>query len=272
VVGYAPTMTTTIISTITQVIAGAAIVVQSRHRTNTFLDEINNNFFRPRGLYALLMTYKPSRCKWSSAPTNISHAIVESADPQGLSHKFTNNLKFSAGKSHTELEMPEAAPLIFPTIDAAIDDQNPESAAKKENALKTVGKFVSEYMDRRAQAEYNAENPNSSLAVPQGKPFASRYADPTHSANNGHLIGLVTGGNYDPRAQWKSRRPIGRFRKAIGTDKPLKKMIRANVLYLMIVNMPSEEEMAAARADMEREKREKKERKSRGEYVDDDEN
>lgn len=241
-----------------QVVAGAAIILQSRHRTNTFLDEINHHFFRPRGLFAMLMSYKPSRHNWSSAPTDISQSIAKYADPEGLSHKFTNNMKFSAGKSHGEMELPEAAPLIFPTLDAAVDDSNPEHAAKKQNAFKKSGKFVSEYMDRRAQADYNAENPNSSLAVPQEKKFASRYADPTHPAVNGGLIGLVTGGKIDPIARRRARGPIGRLRKATGTNKGLSKIVQANVLYLMIVNMPNEEEMAEARRQMEREKEEKK--------------
>lgn len=262
------------ISTSIQTLAGAAIVTQSRHRTNTFLDEINNHFFRPRGLYAMLMSYKPSRTKFSSAPTDISHSIVKSADVEGLTNKFTNNLKFSAGKSHGEVEMPESAPLIFPALDAAMSDQNPEAAAKKQNAFKKSGKFIAEYMDRRAQAEYNAENPDSTLTVPQERHFASRYSDPNHPANSGHLLSLVTGGKFDPRAQMGQRRakmPIGRVRKATGTDKPLRKILRANVLYLMVVNMPSGEEMEAARAEIEREKREKKEKKARGEHVEEDE-
>ena len=238
--------------------AGVAITIQGRHRINTFLDEINNTFFRPRGLYAMLMTYKPSKHSWSSAPTNINHSIAKSAEPEGLSHRFTNNLKYSGGKSHTEMEIPKAAPLIFPTLDAAVEDQDPEAAVKKANAFKKSGKFISEYMDRRAQAEYTADNPNSSLSVPQEKAFASRYADPTHPASSGSLISLVTGGNVDPRARRRARGPIGRIRKAAGVDKPIRKYLRQDVLYLMIVNMPTEEEMAEAKREMEREKKEKK--------------
>ena len=211
----------------------------------------------------MLMTYKPSRHSWTSAPTDITQSIAKSADPEGLAHKFTNNLKFSGGKSHTEMEIPKAAPLVFPALDAAIDDPNPEAAAKKENAFKKSGKFIGEYMDRRAQAEYNADNPNSSLAVPQDKQFASRYSDPNHPANSGSLVSLVTGGNIDPRARRRNRGPIGKIRKATGTDKPLRKYLRQDVLYLMIVNMPTEEEMAEAKERMEREKREKKDKENK---------
>ncbi|KAL6720248.1 hypothetical protein ACLMJK_002169 [Lecanora helva] len=260
-IGYVPTLSAQIASMVVQLSAGAAMITQSRHRVNTFLDEINNTFFRPRGLYAMLMTYKPTRHSWTSAPTDITQSIAKSADPEGLSHKFTNNLKFSGGKSHTEIEIPKAAPLIFPALDAAVDDANPETAAKKENAFKKSGKFIGEYMDHRAQAEYNYDNPNSSLSVPEGKPFASRYSDPNHPANSGSLISLVTGGKVDPRARRRRRGPISRIRKATGTDKPIRKYLRQDVLYLMIVNMPTEEELTEAKRRMEVEKKEKKERK-----------
>jgi len=148
---------------VVQLLAGAAIVTQSRHQTNTFLDEINNHYFRPRGLYAMLMTYKPSRHSWSSAPIDITRSITKSTDPDSLTQKLTNNLKFSSGKSHTEMEIPHAAPLIFPALDAAATD--PEAPAKQASTFQKSSNFISDYMDRRAQASYSAENPSSSLSV-----------------------------------------------------------------------------------------------------------
>ncbi len=41
--------------------------------------------------------------------------------------------------------------------------------------------------------------------------------------------------------------------------------MRQNVLYLMVVDMPSEEEMGEARREMEREKREKEKKEGHGE-------
>jgi hypothetical protein len=186
-----------------------------------------------------------------------------------MGSKIKDNLKFTTGKTYTEMELAASAPLIFPDLDAVADaDEDTEDGKKKQNFFKKSSNFVSEYLDRRAQAEYDAENPNSRLSVPSQKPFASRYADPNHPASNGGLIGLVTGGNFDPRARRRERRqqrgprrPVGRLRKATGTDKPLKKLIRQDVVYLMIVNLPSDEEMAAARAEMEREKKQKEKSK-----------
>lgn len=177
--------------------------------------------------------------------------------------KIKDNMKFTTGKTYTEMELLASAPLIFPDLDAVADaDEDTEAAKKKQNFFKKSSKFVSEYLDRRAQAEYDHQNPNSQLSIPSQKSFASRYADPNHPASSGSLIGLVTGGNFDPKARRQERRqktgprrPVSKLRKATGTDKPLKKLIRQDVVYLMIVNLPSDEEMAAARAEMEREKK-----------------
>ena len=243
-------------------------------RTNTFLDEINAHFFHPRGLHALLMSYKPSeRSKWSSAPLDISHTITKSLTPSSsTAGKIKGNLKFTSGKSYTELALPAAAPLIFPDLDAAAQvDEDTEAAKKKQNAFKKSSKFIGDYMDRRARAEYNAENPESLLSVPESKPFASRYSDPNHPAVTGGLISLVTGGHVDPRRPRKEARkargprgPIGKIRKVTGTDKPLKKIMRQDVVYLLVVNLPSEEELEATRKEMEREEAEKKEGKNNG--------
>lgn len=204
----------------------------SSHRTNNFLDEINKYFFQRRGLYAMLVTYKPSRHSWSSAPMDISHDISKALDTDTLGAKIKNDLKFTSGKTHTELELPEAAPLIFPRLDAAAEE---EETGKKPNAFKKSSKFIGDYMDRRANATYNAENPNSSLST--GTPeFKSKYADPNHPVNSGSLISLVTGGKVDPRAarskkqsRRTERRGPGLIRGAVGyvrREKPVKKMLR----------------------------------------------
>ncbi|KAK3169983.1 hypothetical protein OEA41_009368 [Lepraria neglecta] len=269
-IGYVPSVTAMAAATSIQVAAGTAIGLQRIHRTNTFLDEINDHFFHPRGVHALLMSYKPERSTFSSAQVDISHTITSSVTkPESMGGKIKDNMKFTTGKTYTEMELPASAPLIFPDLDAAADaDEDTEDAKKKQNFFKKGNKFVGEYMDRRAQAEYGYENPNSQLSVPDQKPFASRYSDPTHPASSGSLISLVTGGKVDPKGIRQGRRqakgprgPVGRLRKATGTDKPIKKLIRQNVVYLMIVNLPSEEEMAAARAEMEREKMEKEKSK-----------
>ena len=54
-VGFVPSVSAMVASTLVQAAATTAIVVQSRSRINTFLDDINEHFFRPRGLFVLLI-------------------------------------------------------------------------------------------------------------------------------------------------------------------------------------------------------------------------
>ena len=81
-------------------------------------------------------------------------------------------------------------------------------------------------------------------------------------------MSLVTGGHVNPRRPIKEARkargPIGKIRKATGTDKPLRKILRQDVVYLLVVNLPSEEELEAGRKEMEMEKAEKEEGKDDG--------
>lgn len=60
--------------------------------------------------------------------------------------------------------------------------------------MKGEMKFVGEYWDKRAAADFAMKNPGSVLAqVPHGE-FKSRYADPKNHAASGSLIAFVSGG------------------------------------------------------------------------------
>lgn len=237
---------------------------------------------------------------------------VESASKMKTKMK---TLRLSSGVSKGEKAMPTTcAPLIFPGLDAMAtpsDTLSPQetlspqtthnssarstsprlspaspspsaSAATtpQEGKFKRAGKFMSDYFDRRAQANYIAANPNSTLATSQPPPqFRSRFADPTHAASNGHIANLVTGGAANMRnvkQRKMQRREIqDRVRMARGRDprwdesgrrirrdgmpkspvglvlKGVKKVLTEDVMYLMIVNMPTESEMKEARQAME---------------------
>lgn len=182
-------------------------------RSNNFLDRLNNEFFKPRGLYCLIMTYKPESSD-THASVDITQAISSSENPasSGMKQAF-KNMRLSAGKTYGELEMPEAAPLIFPALDQLAASTTEESV-KKQSKMKSSKKFVADYFDRRAQAQYAAENPDSSLAQTQSAGFASRYSDPNHPANSGSLIALVTGGMLDPKGRKQNRRSAKRVARA----------------------------------------------------------
>ena len=152
---------------------------------------------------------------------DITQAISSAESPASSGMKQTfKNMRLSAGKTYGELEMPEAAPLIFPALDQLAASTSKEGV-KKQNNMKSSQKFVAGYFDRRAQAKYAAENPNSVLAKSPSTEFASRYSDPNHPANSGSLISLVTGGMLNPKAARQERKTLRRLDKAYRKGEPI---------------------------------------------------
>ncbi|CZR64616.1 uncharacterized protein PAC_14514 [Phialocephala subalpina] len=171
-----------------------AMEMQSRSRTNTFLDRLNAEFFRPRGLFCLVLTWNPQSADAQNT-VNLTSAVATSS-PSSLSatQKFRHKFQSSSGNG---FEFGETAPLIFPALEHAAA-QDGEEGAKMRDKLKKKGEFVGDYWDKRAQAKYAAKNPDSMLAVGPKPEFTSRYADPNHPASSGNLISLVTGGHINP--------------------------------------------------------------------------
>ena len=148
VAGLVPEPITQITSTIIQFAAGAAIYLQTTQRTHSFLDEMNDKLFKPRGLYAMVMKYIPQGTRPISVQqTDLNTMISKENAP----HKSYQNFRaVNAGRSYGAIEMPDSAPLIFPALDEAAQTQDPVKA----NNLKNRMAFVADYYDKRAQASY----------------------------------------------------------------------------------------------------------------------
>ncbi len=239
----------------------------------------------PRGLYAMIMTFKPDRPMDRVINTNISDAtsvaLTKSlSPPSSTMNANLRTIRLSSGVSKGEMSLPDSAPLIYPALDVAAanaactGETLPET---KQNAFKSSSGFLADYLDRRAQAEYAGTNPESRLTgPPPSKQFASRYADPNHPANSGTILALLTGGHFDPKGKRRGRRAERRARrrgipltendvrnaelgrKPIARQGPIKRVLQKDVLYLMIVNLPNEAEMNAVAREIEREDAENK--------------
>lgn len=163
--------------------ADAASQIHSRSKANKFLDQINETYFAPRGVVALIMTWQPNHNGdvLTTAGFDMESSIVKASD----SSKSRPFYESSSGASN--FEWPQTAPLIFPTLDNLPDE--------KQSAYKRSGKFVDDYLDKRARAKWAGDNADSELANATGKEtFSSRYADPNHPASSGDPVALLTGG------------------------------------------------------------------------------
>lgn len=59
VAGSIPSPTAMIVGTIVAVVVGAARKLPERTRANAFLEMVNQDLFMPRGLFAIVMAFKP---------------------------------------------------------------------------------------------------------------------------------------------------------------------------------------------------------------------
>lgn len=209
-------------------------------RTSGFLQKINENFFQPRGLYCLVMTWKPESSHRVDR-VDLRTTIASHGQPNTGFSGFQNRFRSSDGRTHGDLEFPEVAPLVFPSLDRLAAQGGAEGAKKKGKMAESMG-FVADYWDKRAAARYvglsvfadgalkpyctnpsanhlpflvqAGEHPHSTLAQVPPEQFSSRYADPNHPASSGSLISFVSGGRLNPGPE--SRGLIGGVASAIG--------------------------------------------------------
>ncbi|KAB8228259.1 uncharacterized protein BDW43DRAFT_304070 [Aspergillus alliaceus] len=301
-----------------QLTTDVAVAMDARRKTNLYFDKVNEELFRPRGLYCLLMTWKPESSS-TIASFDLNSTVATSIEHGGPApfNKMKHLFKSSHGNTYGDMPFPETAPLIFPDLDH-LAAQGDEGATKIKSANSSRREFVADYFDRRSQAQFTMEHPDSALNKAPKPEFTSRYADPSHPASSGSALGLITGGHltgeqlkelrggmrgcdisgqgqgYETRSprgrpigplgalvagirsarfgqssmeQPRSAnddeyqgggpgRPNGRLssrnpREWLQTRGPIggiQKFLKSNVLYMMIVNLPTEEEMAQARA------------------------
>jgi len=120
------------------------------HRINKFLLKINEEFFQPRGLFCLVMTWKPDSDQLFE--TVDINATINSA-MTSYNSGFTNKFKQSQGTTYGDWGFPEAAPLVFPTLDIVAASDH-EEAKKFKDKVKKKANFVANYYDKRATAKF----------------------------------------------------------------------------------------------------------------------
>lgn len=117
---------------------------------------MNEQYFKPRGLYALIVKYKPEDMDELGGWTDIEHDVTESVirrdDPNRSS--LRNILDSSADTVSSDNQVPEFAPLVFPFF-------NDKDQKQSQNVFKHFMAFRREYQDRGASAQFQAQNIDS---------------------------------------------------------------------------------------------------------------
>lgn len=142
-----PTVTSILVSMAITAATTAAMEVQGRVKTNRFLDKVNAEFFMPKGLFCLIVTWNPSSVRATHTVDfeNMARKAMESNGKNPM-HK----LKKSNAETHGEFEWPEIAPLVYPDLASPAKEEKQE----KQSSLQQKRRFVEDYMDRRAQAKF----------------------------------------------------------------------------------------------------------------------
>lgn len=177
-----PEVAAQVVGTVVQVVAGTARELQSRNRRNTFLDRVNQELFMPRGLYAMVMAFKDvvpgeqprgplsklagamGKSLFSSQRRDINQTVAKYSKPNSeisKTKKGLQNMRLTSGKTYGDIELPEAAQLVYPDLDRSAQ-ADLEQGGKGKNAederimdkWKGAGKWVQDYLDRKAQASY----------------------------------------------------------------------------------------------------------------------
>ena len=221
-------------------------------KQNKYLDAMNEQFFMPRGLFCLIIKYKPSS-KEVLENVDIEKNTTEQVANRDGQSKWKNIWKSAAGTTRNEEEIPEFAPLIFPALDNMDETQ-------KESSVKHFGHFMQDYFDRQSQAKFDAAHPESKLSgVAPKKEFASAYSDPNSNVSKGNIVSVLTGGKVErqgPVGKLQERGNQMRQKLGVGAKpspsqaradrkakKPINKMLKQDALYLLVVNTPTSEEI-----------------------------
>ncbi|KAH7313885.1 hypothetical protein B0I35DRAFT_436051 [Stachybotrys elegans] len=217
------------------------------HQQNHYLDVMNEQFFKPRGLYCMVVKYSPSSSDVIQ-DVNMEQNITQSIGARQDQSKWRGYLNSSAMKIENDIDLPPTAPLVFPGL-----DEQPSSSFKQ------FGHVMDDYKNRRAAAKFEAENPNSRMPAAPRKEFASAYGDPNSAANSGGLISLATngtrtslgpsGGLADRISHRREARKAKRKQRS--SKRPLKKMMKTDALYLMVTNLPSQETVNRVASQMD---------------------
>ncbi|KAI1798713.1 hypothetical protein F4811DRAFT_166088 [Daldinia bambusicola] len=212
-----------------QITAGVYQEMRSRKNQNAFLLKMNDDLFRPRGLYCFIMAYNPTS----------SSTLIQQDLNAGISGRAAAS-EYRANDGTTgPVEFPTSAELIFPDLEDTSSDEDDDENNTKGGFSQAFDAFK-ERRDLKAQRKYQRKNPSSVLNPLMDPKVELRPKD--YRKQEKRL-------EKDDRKREKfERKQEKRARKhpEKGPKEPRKKLLRKDILYMIIINMPSVQEMEEA--------------------------
>ncbi|OQD77221.1 hypothetical protein PENDEC_c003G05555 [Penicillium decumbens] len=179
----------------------------------------------------------------------------------------------ASGTTENEAHLPQFAPPVFPQIDrAAVRERD---GLQPKSTFQSGRTWVRDCIDRKEQESFEADHQGSAVAVPKSErpAYRSRFNDPDHPASSGRLFTVLSGGRYKPNpgliqragtaikeSQDKKRAsqglpPSETFKKKMTRKKKEVNnrfnSLKEDVMYLIIVNMPTEDELRKSVAQLQ---------------------
>ncbi|XXG99512.1 hypothetical protein Hte_005851 [Hypoxylon texense] len=144
-----------------QIAVGVYRETQGRKSQNEFIVKMNEELFRPRGLYCLIMAYRPDTGRANARQGTLTQLDINAAisAPPATSNRYRSN-----DGTMGPIEFPTSADLIFPDLeDAARDSDEGEGEGSMGNSVSKAFERVKDRRDLRAQRKYLKRNPTSDL-------------------------------------------------------------------------------------------------------------
>lgn len=159
------------VTTSVQVVAGIGKEIDSRRKTNNFLDQMNETLFKPAGCFAFIMKYKSdaevaasgsgllakfgigaAQVDFSTSKAVAKYDLPSPNEGSNMAAKM-KKLRLVSGETRGSFKMLDAAPLVYPEIDEVVYSGKDGKETFKDKT-RDAKKFLAGYVDKRAQMSY----------------------------------------------------------------------------------------------------------------------
>ncbi|KAI0849184.1 hypothetical protein F5Y00DRAFT_235870 [Daldinia vernicosa] len=225
--GFLPSGIGTAVTLTVKITAGVYQEMRSRKNQNAFLLKMNDELFRPRGLYCFIMAYNPES----------NNALVQedlSAATSNTRSEFRSNDGITG-----PIEFPASAELVFPDLEDTSSDEEEGESGTKSFFSKLIDSY-NERKDLKAQRKYLRKNPTGAL-----NPLMDPKVELTRKDHKRQLRRLEKDERKHERRERRQERRARRHPERAEKE-PRKRFLRKDIMYMMIINMPSMQEMENA--------------------------